>query len=484
VAFLCLLVIVAVIGFRLTSGDDRKALLRKSVVVLRELLLVAKEEYERLAPFRETLRGRSRYVIVTPLLLVICAALFVTMTVRGATSDQAALAGWGANFGPKTTNGEWWRLLTASFVQVGFIRMVVELTALAQLGFLLERLAGRPAVIASFCAAGMLAGLVNVSISPMATTAGTSGAIFGLYGLLLAALAFTLRTRRTSTATNAARVEPEPEPDPAPLPDVPLEMREQPAQEPVQDEPVVAPPETPAIVIVPLPALAWLVPPFVLFALSAWLNNAYALKANLAGLAAGIVFGLAVAGDIVRRQPQVRRVLATSGVAVVALVACAIPVRGIADVRPDIANIIALEDRTAGTYDAALQRANKGKMTPDAMAQLIERSIVPELEAADAHLLAIRGVPPEHQPLVVNADQYLKLRSASWKLYAETWRNKVKSPRQEADGVLTSDASWHQVKAKFRADAATRGKAEGTERASLAVLEQLKKSSSPAPTVS
>ncbi len=482
-AFLCLLVIVGVIGFRLTSGDDRKALLRKSAVVLRELLLVAKEEYERLAPFREALRARSRYVIATPLLVAGCAALFVTMTVRGATSDPAALAAWGANFGPSTTNGEWWRLLAASFVQVGFIRMLVELTALAQIGFLLERLAGRPDLLATFCAAGMLAAIVNVSISPMATTAGASGAIFGLYGLLLASLAYTLWTRRAATH-EAATVAPTTEPEPVPAPDAPFDMLDQPAQASVEHLPVAAVPQAAAVVIVPLPALAWLLPPLVLFALSAWLNSGYALKANLAGLAAGIVFGLAVAGDIVRRQPQIRRVLATSGVAAVALVACAIPVRGIADVRPDIARIIALEDRTAGTYDAALQRANKGSMTPDAMAQLIERTIVPELEAADAHLLAIRGVPPEHQPLVANADQYLKLRSASWKLYAETWRNKVRSPRREADGVLTSDASWHQVKAKFRADAAIRGKAEGTERASLAVLDQLKKSSSPAPTVS
>ena len=148
--------------------------------------------------------------------------------------------------------------------------------------------------------------------------------------------------------------------------------------------------------------------------------------------------------------------------------------RGIADVRPEISRIIALEDRTAGVYEAALTRVNKGAMTPDALAQLIDRSIVPELEAADAHLMAIRGVPPEHRPLVADADEYLRLRSTSWRLQAESWRNKVKARRREADGTLSFDAGWHQAKAQFRADAATRGKAEGTERASLEVLQRLK----------
>ena len=99
---------------------------------------------------------------------------------------------------------------------------------------------------------------------------------------------------------------------------------------------------------------------------------------------------------------------------------------------------------------------------------------MPELEAADAHLMAIRGVPPEHRPLVADADEYLRLRSTSWRLQAESWRNKVKARRREADGTLSFDAGWHQTKAQFRADAATRGKAEGTERASLEVLQRLK----------
>ena len=115
-------------------------------------------------------------------------------------------------------------------------------------------------------------------------------------------------------------------------------------------------------------------------------------------------------------------------------------------------------------------------MTADALAQLIEQKIVPQLESADTHLRSIRGVPPEHQPLVANADEYLKLRAASWRLYAQSWRNKVRAPgRGQSEPTLASDAGFHQLKAQFRADAATRGKAEGTERAALEVLQRLKR---------
>jgi hypothetical protein len=46
--------------------------------------------------------------------------------------------------------------------------------------------------------------------------------------------------------------------------------------------------------------------------------------------------------------------------------------------------------------------------------------------------------------------------------------------------VVLSDAIWRtQVEAQFRANAAARGKAEGTESASLEALQRIKPSSEP-----
>jgi membrane associated rhomboid family serine protease len=422
--------------------------------------VIAREKHADLEPFRATLRARTRYVLLTPGLVAVTLGLFVAMIFgAGALSAPATLIGWGANFGPRTTNGGWWRLLASTFIHVSFLRMVIEIVVLAQLGMFLERLVGRASLAAVFVLSGVLAGLVNVSAYPMAVTGGTSGAIFGLYGLLLASIVRSIRARRGEGTA-----------DPQPLLDAadlhPLD----------EADPQALDETAPRPLIVPASALIWLAPAAVLFLVSALSNDDFTFKANGAGLILGFAAGLVLTGGITEHLPAIRNVGITAAVAAAAVIAYAVPMRGIADVRPEISRIIALEDQTTGIYQSALERVNKGKMTADALAQLIDRTIVPELESADNHLRSITGVPPEHRHLVANADEYLKLRAASWRLYAESWRNKVKASRRgQSEAPVVSDAGWHQVKAQFRADAATRGKAEGTERQALEVLQRLKR---------
>jgi membrane associated rhomboid family serine protease len=465
VVFLFLLVILAAIGYRLTTSADRERLMQRAVVILRELVAIARENYADLAPFRASLRARTKYLLLTPVLVAITVGLFVSMIVGpGAMSAPETLIKWGANFGPRTTNGGWWRLLASTFIHVSFVRMFIELVVLVQVGMLLERWVGWAILAAVFISTAVLAGLINVAAYPMAVTGGTSAAIFGLYGLLLASIVrsmpIRLRFRRTT--------------DPLPV---------ETADSPSYEDADVQPPEVegveeenrPQPLIVPRSALIWLIPATVLFLISA-ISSDFTFKANGAAFIVGLAAGLVLTGGIIDHLPDLRRVGIASATLAAALVAYAVPLRGIADVRPEISRIIALEDQLADTYQSALERVNKGKMTPDALAQLIDRKIVPELESADNHLKAISGVPPEHRHLVTNADEYLTLRAASWRLYAESWRNKVKaSGRWQNDGTVVSDAGWTRLKAQFRGDAATRGKAEGTERAALEALERLKR---------
>ena len=98
------------------------------------------------------------------------------------------LVGWGASLGTLTTNGGWWRLVTSTFVYSSTLHLVLSLAALIQVGRILERVVGRLTVIAVYLSAGIFTGLVNLSSHPLAVTVGTSGAVFGLYGLLIALL--------------------------------------------------------------------------------------------------------------------------------------------------------------------------------------------------------------------------------------------------------------------------------------------------------
>ncbi len=90
--------------------------------------------------------GTMRDYPVTTALTAINVAVFVGMVATGAGfldfSGQALVA-WGANVGPYTLNGEWWRLVTAGFVHGGLMHIAFNMWCLVSLGQLSERLFGR-----------------------------------------------------------------------------------------------------------------------------------------------------------------------------------------------------------------------------------------------------------------------------------------------------------------------------------------------------
>jgi hypothetical protein len=133
---------------------------------------------------------------------------------------------------------------------------------------------------------------------------------------------------------------------------------------------------------------------------------------------------------------------------------------------------VAVEDRTARAYQAAADLFRKRRMTADALVQLIEQTILPELQEVQARLKALTGVPPEHRPLLADAEEYVRLRSESWHLRAEGLRQ---TDAQAAGAKRDSDpGARRRAEARHTASAVTLGKAEGRERASLEALERIR----------
>ena len=79
--------------------------------------------------------------------------------------------------------------------------------------------------------------------------------------------------------------------------------------------------------------------------------------------------------------------------ALVLALGAAVPLRGTGDARSDIERIVALEARTAGVYDAAVDRFRRGQVAATSLARLIDGTIVPELQAARAQLEAVERIP-------------------------------------------------------------------------------------------
>ncbi|HYG98429.1 MAG TPA: rhomboid family intramembrane serine protease [Terriglobales bacterium] len=135
---------------------------------------------------------RHRGPLVMYVIFGINAAVFLAMALSGSPlvtgPPRQELLQWGANFGPLTLSGEWWRLLSAVFVHIGLIHFAFNMWCLWDLGTLAEGLYGRWTFGAIYLLTGIAASLTTIWWSPLRTSAGASGAIFGIAGALIASL--------------------------------------------------------------------------------------------------------------------------------------------------------------------------------------------------------------------------------------------------------------------------------------------------------
>jgi hypothetical protein len=208
---------------------------------------------------------------------------------------------------------------------------------------------------------------------------------------------------------------------------------------------------------------------FLLYSLFA----GFAGAPEFTGLLVGLVYGVVLAGRADEQEPTRRLIGYASAVAAVVALACAITLRNIADVKPEIARVLAIEERTAAAYKSGSDAFRKGRLSADGLAQLAEGTIVPELQTADARLKALTNVPPEHQPIVADAREYLRLRCAAWRAHAEALR-KTRGVPERAPGEAT-DGSWRlQAEQRFKTNRAMLGSVETAERASLLAFQRIK----------
>ncbi len=115
-------------------------------------------------------------------------AVFIAMVLAGGSADfdGRLLVHFGANYGPLTLSGAWWRLLTYMFLHGGFLYIAMNMWCLWQIGALCESLYGRWTYAAVYLITGVAGGLASVGWNPRVLSVGASGALFGLTGALIA----------------------------------------------------------------------------------------------------------------------------------------------------------------------------------------------------------------------------------------------------------------------------------------------------------
>jgi rhomboid protease GluP len=135
------------------------------------------------------LRQQSSSMAVTQAIFGINVAVFVAMTLAGVSPMEptnAQLVHWGANFGPYTVAGQWWRLLTCVFVHIGIVHIALNMWCLWSLGRIAEAVYDHWTFGAVYLITGVSASVASLAWNLDRVSTGASGAIFGIAGALIA----------------------------------------------------------------------------------------------------------------------------------------------------------------------------------------------------------------------------------------------------------------------------------------------------------
>jgi rhomboid protease GluP len=344
------------------------------------------------------LRQRTPHAIATWALLGLNIAIYVAMAIdggRAASFPTRLLVAWGA----LVSNGEWWRLFTATFLHINALHLASNMIALSIVGPVVERLIGSRSFVVFYVAAGVVGSAVGRWSHVLVVSAGASGSIIGLYGVLLAMM-FERRESAPSLATS----------------DTPPVSRSQ--------------------LQVHLPQVVPLVTATLLLG---WFDPRADNAAHIGGFVAGLLFGWTGGRHIESRLPS----LPVSAAAIAgALACCAVSLAAQPRVTDTGAaaffGVFQADSRALERYSRAARR----DADPAAVARVIEEEIVPGLARERAKLDSVGGVAKQ-TPRLADLRQYLTLREAFWRKRAaaidrpaDVSEREVEAADRAADAVM------------------------------------------------
>ena len=124
-------------------------------------------------------------------LLIACIGVFLAMLLAAGgqvlqTPSAGVLLNWGADYGPLVKQGQWWRVLSCSFVHIGVMHLLFNMMAMYYFGAPLEVFQGKWRLAFFYFFSVVTASLASLWWDPMRVSAGASGGLFGMVGAMLA----------------------------------------------------------------------------------------------------------------------------------------------------------------------------------------------------------------------------------------------------------------------------------------------------------
>ncbi len=313
---------------------------------------------------------------VTTTIVVLNVLVYVAMAVAGAgwlSRTPQGLLEWGANYGPRTTGGEWWRLLAANYIHVFWWHIGMNMLVLVDVGRLVERLLGNFAFLVLYTASGVLGSLAGVYFNPYVPSAGASGAIFGLGGALLAYVLFAHQGMPRNVAARMRRG---------------------------------------VLFFIVLNVAIGLAIPMV--------DN----SAHLGGLTAGFLLGLVLQQPLTPgvRQRRVLRALIGAAVAGAIILVGVRSAPPLIDPQQEWTEAMEVDQHAVATFGSLLRRWGAGELSQEAFADTIEQQLLPICTERRERLSRIDGLPPHLSRLFDLLSRYLAAREESWKCFADGLR--------------------------------------------------------------
>lgn len=138
----------------------------------------------------ETNRTLLKNNWVTVMLIAVNVIVFVVLEILGDTEDVEFMRDHGAQYPVCITeDGEYWRLITSTFLHFGVMHLLNNMIMLGAMGQILEDAFGHIKYLILYLAAGIGGSLLSFLqmewSGEYAVAAGASGAIFGIVGALL-----------------------------------------------------------------------------------------------------------------------------------------------------------------------------------------------------------------------------------------------------------------------------------------------------------
>jgi rhomboid protease GluP len=122
----------------------------------------------------------------TVTLIAINVAIYVFVNGLSDTPRLPDVLDAGAMYGPAVVHGEYWRIVTSAFLHANFLHIATNMLALLQVGSLVETMLGKRRMLAAYAFSMMTSAAAQLVFTFNQPSIGASGAIFGLFGTLVA----------------------------------------------------------------------------------------------------------------------------------------------------------------------------------------------------------------------------------------------------------------------------------------------------------